>query len=108
MSTLPARQNDLFDELGLEVTHGEVEVGETYPIFGMITSFVDETPGKVVVEINYGIRAKIGVQEEEQISVLKDRVLESAIFVSKVTSKEPSVEVECQTIIFGRKPGFNA
>ncbi len=101
-------EGDLFDQLGLEVSHGEVEIGNTYPIFGMITRLIDDTPGHVVAEINHSIIANMNVSEASRVEILKERAFESGIFVSTVVSKEPKVEVDCQVVIFGRKQGFNA
>ena len=50
-------QNNFFEKFGLEVASGEVEVGQTYPIYGMITKVLDDTPGSVCVEINFTIKA---------------------------------------------------
>jgi hypothetical protein len=102
MEALKKIDKDFFEEMGLEVSHGEVEVGETYPIFGMITKIIDETPGNVTVEVNNNIIAKVHIYDSEKIELLKQRAFESGIFVSKVLSKEPSIEVECRTIVFGR------
>lgn len=99
---------DLFEQLGLEVAPGDVEVGNTYPIFGMITKLLDETPGHVVAEINHSIIANMNVSEGSRVEILKERAFESGIFVSTVVSKEPQIEVDCQVVIFGRKQGFNA
>jgi hypothetical protein len=101
-------EKDFFEEYGLEVKSGSVEVGETYPIFGMITKVVSDAPGNVVVELNFNILARMNIPDTTRIETLKERAFESGIFVSTVTSKEPAVEVECQTIIFGRRQGFNA
>jgi hypothetical protein len=108
MEGLKAQGADLFDALGLEVQHGDVEVGGTYPIFGMITRVVSEEPGDVVVELNFKILARLGIKESSQIETLKERVFESGIFVSKIIHKEPSLEVACRTVIFGKKQGFHA
>ena len=105
---MEAAKRDLFDELGLEVAQGEVEIGQTYPIFGMITNFISEEPGNTIVEINHNIRAKMNVSDPEKIELLKQRSFEVGIFVSKVVEAKPKVEVECQTVIFGRQQGFNA
>lgn len=101
-------EKNLFDQLGLEVAHGEVEVGSTYPIFGIITNFIDDTPGQVVAEINYNIRAHMSVPDAVKVNLLKERAFESGIFIAKVLKKEPQVEIECQTVIFGKKQAFNA
>ena len=97
-----------FDKYGLEVAEGQVEVGSTYPIFGMITGIINDTPGEVVAQINYNITAKMNIPEQEKVELLKERAFETGIFVSKITKKEPQVEVDCQTVIFGKKQGFNA
>lgn len=101
-------EGDFFDQLGLEVKHGDVEIGTTYPIFGMITRILNETPGNVIVEINYSIVANMNVSDPARVEVLKERAFESGIFVSTVVAKEPQVEVDCQVVIFGRKQAFNA
>ncbi len=99
---------NLFDELGLEVTQGDVEVGKTYPIFGMITELLDDEPGNVIVEINYNIKAQMNIPNSDKVNLLKERAFESGIFVAKVITKEPEVLVDCQTVIFGRSQAFNA
>ena len=101
-------EEDLFDKLGLEVAHGDVEVGQTYPIFGMITKIIDDTPGNVIAEINHSITANMNVTDPERVEILKERAFESGIFVSTVIAKEPNIEVDCQVVIFGRRQGFNA
>lgn len=103
-----AGEEDLFEQLGLEVAQGEVEIGNTYPIFGMITKLIDETPGHVVAEINHSIIANMNVTEAARVEILKERAFESGIFVSTVVAKEPKVEVDCQVVIFGRRQAFNA
>lgn len=102
------RGDDVFDELGLEVVHGDVQVGETYPIFGMITKLLNETPGQVVAEINYNIIAKMNIPDQERLEIIKERAFEAGIFVSKVESKDPEIVVDCKTIVFGRKQGYHA
>ncbi|MFN8390517.1 MAG: hypothetical protein U0136_09530 [Bdellovibrionota bacterium] len=103
-----AGEEDLFEQLGLEVAQGEVEIGNTYPIFGMITKLIDETPGHVIAEINHSIIANMNVTEAARVEILKERAFESGIFVSTVVAKEPKVEVDCQVVIFGRRQAFNA
>ena len=108
MAVQEEKEGNFFEEFGLKVTQGEVEVGNTYPIFGMITRFIDDIPGKVVAEINYNIEAKFNVPDSTKLELLKERAFESGIFVSKVVSKEPVVKVECKTVIFGKKQGYHA
>lgn len=99
---------NFFEKFGLEVAAGEVEVGQTYPIYGMITKIVDETPGSVVVEINFSIRANMAIPDQDKIEILKTRAFEPGIFVSTVTSKDETITVDCSTVVFGRRQQFNA
>lgn len=108
MESTNRSEKNFFEEFGLEVAHGEVELGKTYPIFGMITSIISDKLGEVVAEINYSIKAKMNIVDNVKVDLLKERAFESGIFVCTVMAKEPQVEVECQTVIFGRKQGFNA
>jgi hypothetical protein len=105
---LAEKNSDLFEEYGLKVASGEVEIGRTYPIFGMITRLIDETPGQVVAEINYNIVAKMQIAEVDKINILKERAFESGIFLAKITSNAPIVEADCQTVIFGKRQAYNA
>lgn len=101
-------QGEGFEDLGLQVVQGDVEVGKTYPIFGMITRLIDETPGNVVVELNYSIVAKMTINEADRVELLKERAFESGIFVSTILTKEPAIEVDCQLVVFGKRQGFHA
>lgn len=101
-------EDNFFDKFGLEVQRGEVEVGQSYPIYGMITKIIEDTPGKVVVEINYSIKANLSIAKEEQVNIIKARAFEPGIFVSTVVTKTPTLEVDCSTVVFGRKQEFNA
>jgi hypothetical protein len=56
-------KENFFEKFGLEVTTGDVEVGETYPIYGMITKVLSETPGSVIVEINFSIKATMTIPD---------------------------------------------
>ncbi|MCB0320373.1 MAG: hypothetical protein KDD60_05550 [Bdellovibrionales bacterium] len=103
-----SKEPNFFEKFGLEVASGEVEVGQTYPIYGMITKLVDETPGNVVAELNFSIRANMIIPDEKKINLLKERAFEPGIFVSTVRSKDGGIEVDCSTVVFGRKQGFHA
>jgi len=98
-----SNEKDFFDKFGLEVVSGDIEVGQTYPIYGMITKIIDDRVGSVVVEINYNIQANLQIPDEEKIQLIKERAFEPGIFVSTVTSKDPKVIVEVVTVVFGRK-----
>jgi len=108
MSMEKAQEKDLFEELGLRVAPGEVTVGETYPLFGMITKVIEDQPGVLICELNFGIKANLYISDDEVRATVRDRVFESGIFVSTVVNKHPSVEVNCQTVVFGKKQQFNA
>lgn len=99
---------NFFEKFGLEVTSGDVEVGQTYPIYGMITKLIDDTPGNVIVEINFSIRANMAIPDQDKVELLKQRAFEPGIFVSTVKTKEPSLMVDCSTVVFGRRQQFNA
>jgi hypothetical protein len=96
------------EDLGLKIEKGNVEVGETYPIFGMITAIEDQGNGDVLVEINHNIKAQMYISKEDRLNVLKSRAFESGIFVSKVIAKEPELLVECQAVVFGKSQAYNA
>ena len=98
---------NLLESYGLEVNAGNVEVGKTYPIFAMITRIIDETPGALEVELNFSINAKMNVPDDTKIELLKERAFEPGIFVAKVLSNEAAIEVDCQTVIFGKKSVAN-
>jgi len=102
------KEQNFFEKFGLEVATGEVEVGQTYPIYGMITKLLDETPGQVLVEINFSIRANMSIPDKEKVEILKQRAFEPGIFVSTVTSKENGISVDCSTVVFGRRQDYSA
>jgi hypothetical protein len=99
---------NFFEKFGCEVQFGEVEVGTTYPLYGMITKIIDDTPGHVVVEINFSITATMTIPDPAKVELLKERAFEPGIFVSTVTLKEPKIEVDCSTVVFGKRQGFAA
>ncbi|RMG45452.1 MAG: hypothetical protein D6719_00280 [Candidatus Dadabacteria bacterium] len=99
---------NFFEKFGLEVTSGEVEVGNTYPIYGMITKFLSDEPGSVVVELNFSIRANMAIPDQSKVELLKERSFEPGIFVSTVKSKEGGIEVDCSTVVFGKRQNYNA
>jgi hypothetical protein len=105
---MESKEQNFFEKFGLEVTTGEVEVGQTYPIYGMITKLLNETPGSVVVELNFSIRANMAIPEDSKVELLKQRAFEPGIFVSTVVSKEKGIEVDCSTVVFGRRQNFSA
>ena len=102
------KEQNFFEKFGLEVASGEVEIGQTYPIYGMITKVIDDSPGNVIVELNFSIRASMAIPDNDKIEILKQRAFEPGIFVSTVTSKTEGIHVDCSTVVFGRRQQFNA
>ena len=91
-------------ENNIEVRSQDVEVGNTYPIYGMITKFLDQKDDCLEVEINFSIRAKMVVPEADNVEILKKRSFEPGIFISEILSKEESgIQVKCNTVVFGKQ-----
>jgi hypothetical protein len=91
------------------VKYGDVEVGQSYPLYGMITKFIDDRPGRVVAELNYGqIVAEFAIPDKAAIERLKARAFDPGIFVATVDQKSPQVRVSCSTVIFGTKSEYSA
>jgi hypothetical protein len=108
MDSSEGKNPNFFEKFGCEVKFGDVEVGTTYPLYGMITKIIDDTPGSVVVEINFSIKATMTIPDQTKVELLKERAFEPGIFVSTVTSKDPKIEVDCSTVVFGKRQGFAA
>ncbi len=103
------KENNFFEKFGLEVTSGEVEIGQTYPIYGMITKILNESPGSVLVELNFSIKASMTIPDGTKVELLKERAFEPGIFVSTVTSKDDAgIVVDCSTVVFGKKHEYSA
>lgn len=97
---------NLFEDLGLSIEFGDVAVGQVYPVYGMITEFISDEPGNVVVKINYNIIASMNVEDEDKIAVLKNRTFDPGIFVCTITSIDTTIRAECSTVIFGKSDGM--
>ena len=102
------KEQNFFEKFGLEVSSGDVEIGQTYPIYGMITKIIDDTPGHVICEINFSIQANMMIPDQDKIELLKQRAFEPGIFVSTVTAKTEGIRVDCSTVVFGRRQQFQA
>lgn len=95
--------SNLFDSLGLSIEYGAVVVGETYPIYGMITKFINDVPGQVVVIVNENIELSLSVDDSDKVSILKARALEPGIFVSTIKEVGDIIKGHCSTVVFGKK-----
>jgi hypothetical protein len=96
---------NFFEQYGLELQKKSLSIGETYPIYGMITEVLEETTGGVEVMINFNLRASLQVDCPEKRGIIMDRAFEPGIFVSTVTDIDgKAISVDCKTVVFGRKP----
>jgi len=94
---------NLFSKLGCEVKYGDVAVGHSYPIYGMITRIISDTPGNVVVELNHQIEMWMDIPDPAKIELLKERAFEPGIFVSYITQVKPRIIAQCSTVVFGKR-----
>ena len=63
------KEQNFFDKFGLEVTSGDVEIGQTYPIYGMIT--------KVLAAKRAGVQLVLLPRaNQEEVDALEADVLE--------------------------------
>jgi len=105
-----ADEKDFFEANGLKIDFSnDIKIGETYPIYGIITDIVSETP-KFVVKINYNITAEILLQgnDTEKIKIIKDRSFEPGIFITTIeqivdNENEYNIIGTVKTAIFGKK-----
>jgi len=82
----------------------DLKVGQTYPMFGIITRFIREVVGDVVVEINNSITLSMTISTTEALELLKSRAFDPGIFMSQVTATEPTVIATCDKVVFGKRP----
>lgn len=96
------KEENLFDKLGLSVEYGEVEIGQTYPIYGIITNFLCDIPGEVAVVVNHNIELAMDIDAGDKIKILKNRAFEPGIFVSVIEQTTPTIKGRCTTAVFGK------
>jgi len=108
MDSNESKTPNFFEKFGCEVQFGDVAVGTRYPLYGMITKIINDTPGNVVVEINFSIKATMTIPDSSKVELLKERAFEPGIFVSTITSKDLGIEVDCSTVVFGKRQGYAA
>jgi hypothetical protein len=97
------KPEDLFSKAGLSVEYTSVEVGQTYPIYGVITEFIKESPGNVLVRINQNIEMNMKIEDQEKIDLLKNRAFEFGIFVCEIKETGDVVKGDCTTVVFGKR-----
>jgi hypothetical protein len=102
---------DFFEanNLGIQMEKPDnLVVGQSYPLYGMITEIFSDEPGNVEVQLNMSIRLRLNVSEQEKIDLLKTRVFETGIFVSTLVEIEPEMIADCTTIVFGKRKEFDS
>lgn len=98
-----SKQADFLDMSNISVKYDTVEVGQTYPIYGMITSFIDDDPSAFKIIVNHNIEMTVVVSDPEKVSLLKSRSFDPGIFMCTISQVEPSVKGDCYTIVFGKQ-----
>ena len=83
------------------------EIGKTYPIYGMITNILSETP--LIIMINNQIKGKCVITDPAKIEIVKSRVFEPGIFISEIEQSLPdgSYVATILTVVFGKKKEFD-
>jgi hypothetical protein len=106
--------NKTFHELGMEIVEGQPKVGDTVPMYGMITNILAETENNLVVEVNYNIKLTINNSTKENIQIVKERIFEPGIFIVTITNffqdkiQSHAYEAISKTVIFGRRQELNS
>lgn len=95
-------KNDFFQKYNLTVEKGDVEIGRTYPLYGLITDILDDSLDNFTIQISGGVCLRCSLKDEAAIQTIKERAFEPGIFVAEITSVEP-VEGNCSTIVFGKR-----
>ncbi len=107
MSDDKKEEKNLFDEYGLQAAWADadsIKIGETYPIYGMITNIEKYEPDDFRVTINYNIHGKVFCQDPSKLEIVKERAFESAIFITKIEDiRDGNFYGTIQTIVFGKK-----
>ena len=94
---------------GLNIEADEVKIGETYPVYGMMTDIICDTPGEVVVKLNYNITARLNLSTEEKVELIKSRAFDPGIFVSTILEQDAEQTIiDCHTVVFGKKNTYDA
>lgn len=99
---MSSNDDNFFEKFGCEVKEAAVEIGQTYPIYGMITKIIDENLDNFTIEVNSYIQLKCQLNNAESVEKIKERSFEAGIFVTTVTDVNP-IKGDCTTIVFGKK-----
>lgn len=94
--------------MSFQVVQGDVELGKTYPLYGMITKIISETDRLIVVEINHTVEALLHIKDPATRRLIQERAFDPAIFIAKVIETNPKVCVDCTQVVFGKKSSLLA
>lgn len=110
-------KNKKFDTEAVDLKN--IVVGKSYPLFGMITSIVENTPERFVGIINYTMKATFNSLTETFREMVVNRVFEPGIFVCEVLAVNEKhtvgedfqynentvfqLELSVETVIFNKK-----
>ena len=90
------------DKLNFEFKHVDVEVGKVYPIYGYISNILNDSSDDIVLQINDHIILNVKLTDSCTIELLKSRVFEPGIFMTKILNNQDKIIGDCSVIIFGK------
>lgn len=99
-------------EGSLDVVYSDVVVGEVYPLYGVVTDFIDDGGDNIKLVINWNQLITINKPTEDKKNLIKERAFEPGIFITKITYKNEDyfhekskyyIEGVCSTVVFGKR-----
>jgi hypothetical protein len=107
MTDEDTKDKNFFEKYGLELsTTSEIEIGQTYPIYGMITNFLESEDDGIWVELNFNIKLLMCGISEEKLNILRERAFDTGIFfteIKEIGAKPYHFVGECRTAVYGKK-----
>lgn len=89
---------EIFSEEGntkLEYMTGDsIELGKVYPLYGVLTKILEDTPEKLIAEINGNIKMTLNNPKEEHKHLLQRKFMEPSIFFMGFTKVTKADEME--------------
>jgi predicted amino acid racemase len=89
-------------ELNFEFKNVDVEVGKVYPIYGYISNILDSSSDDIILQINDNITLNVKLTDSCTVELLKSRVFEPGIFMTKILNNKDKIIGDCSVIIFGK------
>ena len=87
-------------ELNFEFKNVDVEVGKVYPIYGYISNILDSSSDDIILQINDNITLNVKLTDSCTVELLKSRVFEPGIFMTKILNNKDKIIGDCSVIIF--------